>query len=198
MTLGRCSGKEGGDGGRCVPNANSCKVPAEFYESYDCKMEDATFGSCGEMCSWSPDDCVAGEAWTFPAAGCSYDKVRVGGCYDGSEGAYCAVSEDGCDGGSAYLSPANLAVKMETECYIGMQTSVPVEEQLSLKEAPAQSGTGSANVGLGVPAIVGVAMGGALVVALLGYGVLHRKKKVVNQKVERVFQTTDFENHSPA
>jgi len=206
MTLGRCSGVD-----QCVPNAASCKFAANFNEAYDCVMEEVTFGSCGERCSWSPADCLAGEEWTFPAAGCSYDKVRVGGCDEWDMSVYCAVSVDGCGAGSTYLTPLEIVAKMDTECYVGMAATVPVEDSVAqLNEALAETGTGfasggtetgtgSASGGLGVPAIVGAAVGGALVAALVGYVtvVLHRKKKASAKKEERVFQSTDFENPPP-
>merc|ERR1712194_601056 len=131
---------------------------------------------------------------------------RVGGCNEGHGAVYCAVSADGCGAGEAYLNPLEVVSQMDTECYVGMQAVVPMEEQPLFNEALAETSTGVTVTNSGgteweVPAIVGAAVGGALAVAVLGYGALslHRKKKkAVAKKQEVVFQTTDFENSTSA
>ena len=130
MALGSC-----GSGGACAPNEESCGDGAGVdsarfgYDGY-CTAEGTTFGRCGAenndgRCSWSPDDCDEGEDWTFPAEGCTYDKVRVGGCV-GDGVVYCAVSHDGCDDGSTHLNPLEVAKRTGVECYLGMEITDPV------------------------------------------------------------------------
>merc|ERR1712194_555939 len=100
---------------------------------------------------------------------------RVGGCNEGHGAVYCAVSADGCGAGEAYLNPLEVVSQMDTECYVGMQAVVPMEEQPLFNEALAETSTGVTVTNSGgteweVPAIVGAAVGGALAVAVLGYG----------------------------
>jgi len=131
MALGSCGS------GACAPNEESCDdedgvaegIFAPFeYDEY-CTAEGTTFGRCGAeddgRCSWSPDDCGEEEDWTFPAEGCTYDRVRVGGCM-GDGVVYCAVSNDGCHDGSTYLNPLEVAARTGVECYMGMEITDPV------------------------------------------------------------------------
>merc|ERR1711957_61272 len=101
--------------------------------------------------------------------------------------------------GSAYLNPLEVAAQAGTECYVGMAATVPIEEQpLRGVKASAASAEGAPEYTSKDGVIIGAAaVGGALVVALLGYGLvsLHRKKKkAAAEKKEHVFQTNDFEN----
>jgi len=193
MPLGRCDGVKYG---QCAPNKESCEAGAAFEEAFDCITEEITFGRCGGRCSWSPLDCGL-ESWTFPAEGCTCDKVRVGGCeMNGSVS--CAVSKDGCDAESTYLNPLEVASQTGTECYICMEVSEPVEivsvPESAMKDSTLIDESSSppsylslANDSLGISFVIGITLGGVLVVALLTYVLvfLRRRKQTAAAKMER-------------
>jgi len=187
--LGRCQ-----TGNReCSPNQKSCLGDWLNLEE-DCLVKDTIFGSCDDRCSWSPDDCVSGEKWTFPSTGCSCDKVQVGACEkDGMK--YCAVSYAGCDIETKWLSPLEAV-----DCFLcrevlypptsptGTTPSTPSSPAMpsSPVQAPAGQPSGamqdvnnksyartngidlSVTVGATVGLLVGLAISGMIVVYLVG------------------------------
>lgn len=122
MPLGRC-----GDG-NCAPNEASCASMVGFVDSDPtnpwapgtpnvCDTEKTVYGRCGDRCSWSPDDCAAGEEWTFPSQGCSCEHVQVGACEkDGI--AFCAPSPNSCDAVDTWMGPLALTSAMDLECFL--------------------------------------------------------------------------------
>ena len=113
----------------CSPNELTCTITNTQTISYNfmdidtvnhnskCLIESTLFGSCNDRCSWSPDDCLPTEMWTFPAEECTCDTVLVGACKNNGN-LFCAVSKDGCDDKSAWLHPLQVIQETEYECYL--------------------------------------------------------------------------------
>jgi len=120
--VGQCSD------GACSPNKSSCGG-LDFLDSQqsteNCDVDSTLFGRCGDRCSWSPDNCSAGEEWTFPSQGCNCDQVQVGACEkDGF--IFCSVSPDSCDDKATWLSPVDVASTTPYQCYLCREKIVPV------------------------------------------------------------------------
>ena len=169
----------------------------EECDAAERRNEAARRVQCGDTrCSWSPTDCGPGEDWTFPANGCTYDKVWVGGCLTDWGVVYCAVSRDGCDDKSTYLTPWNVASRTGSECYMGMEVSgpAPPADAAGTVDAGAAAGTPRASdaretvpaalpapeggaKGPRLPLVVGATVGGVLAASLLFYaGVFFRRR----------------------
>jgi len=103
----------------CSPNQASCQgFGKRFLENDDsCKIENTKYGSCGDRCSWSPEDCADSENWNFPSKDCTCDKVRVGGCQK-NDAIFCAVSGQACDDTSTWLSPTEVTSRAGIECFL--------------------------------------------------------------------------------
>lgn len=137
INVGRCVG------GPCAPNVESCGSSNDFIPNdVACTVGNTIYGKCGERCSWSPNDCLSGEFWKFPADDCSCDQVQVGACklnYSNFESYTCAVSALGCDDSSVWVNPLDLPIQSNIECFLCRQVTLAPDPAESLAPAPAES-----------------------------------------------------------
>lgn len=187
--LGKCGN------GLCSPNAKSCGGDPSAYTSDTsinptCTIHSTKFGKCGDRCSWSAIDCKNNENWTFPADGCTCDKVRIGGCVkDGLT--YCGVSELSCDSDSVWFDPIFITAETNYECYLCRQPAKPTTDDLieEVKGDDDISGGTRQNPSKGktsTGAIVGATMGSLAGVAALIVAFVLVKRKHSNKKSNSV------------
>jgi len=128
--LGNCVSETSGT--VCSPNKDSCDGFGDFHLSGACMVDDTKFGQCGDnQCAWSPENCLDSEEWNFPSENCSCDQVKVGACEKDGD-IFCAVSSDACDDKSEWLSPLDLSVETNVDCFLCNE----------IKTAPASSSIG--------------------------------------------------------
>lgn len=183
--LGKC------EDNTCSPNAASCPNPGSYVESPanddSCLIENTTFGSCGNRCSWSPESCLAGETWTFPAQDCSCDQVQVGGCMKDDE-FYCAVSPKGCDEFSAWMSPLDTVDASGKTCFL-CRENMPPEDGDPSSSGDGDSGstgnngpTNSSSNGNNksprdeTPLVIGATVGIIVCIAAVAFAALYQRR----------------------
>jgi len=139
--LGECADRT------CSPNESSCSgigFRDVLQSTRSCSVEGTMFGRCGDRCSWSPDNCLADEEWTFPSPGCSCDMVQVGSCEkDGKH--FCAVSPDSCDVKATWLSPTAVSTT-GTNCFL-CREKISVAHNTAVDSSGISASEGSTSVG---------------------------------------------------
>merc|ERR1711933_697822 len=114
----------------CSPNEDSCEGFGQFSLSGACMIDDTKFGRCGNNhCAWSPDSCSEGEEWNFPSNDCSCDQVKVGACEKDGD-VFCAVSRDSCDDKSEWLSPLEVSMKSDIDCFLCNEMKAPTSQSV--------------------------------------------------------------------
>jgi len=171
--LGQCADST------CSPNTASCPGSDSSFtiDSKTCSVEETKFGSCGSRCSWSPDDCLDSELWTFPSENCSCDKVQVGGCLK-SDKISCAVTSLGCDAASTWLKPLEVAPSTGNSCFLCSENS-PYGAAVNHNRKPNTTESSESSTSK-MPIIVGSIVGGILVssaIAILAVIHIRRTKK---------------------
>merc|ERR1711933_332603 len=126
--LGNCVSETSGTA--CSPNEESCEGFGEFSLSGACMIDDTKFGRCGNNhCAWSPENCSEGEEWNFPSNDCSCDQVKVGACEKDGD-VFCAVSRDSCDDKSEWLSPLEVSMKSDIDCFLCNEMKAPTSQSV--------------------------------------------------------------------
>jgi hypothetical protein len=176
IAIGRCVGPGGdshcaSDPALCVSDTTFTTAMADADSLPGCKVRQqgtggqglpTAYGRCGNVdCVWSSDDC--GEAFELDPT-CTCEKVIVGACEkDGM--LFCSVSPTSCDDESQWMTPQQLRLQTNTDCYLCREFEDP---SISKPEPTLPATNASSSDSFGRSALIGGLVGGLLGVLLVG------------------------------